>query len=316
MRSVQASNASPTAVVDVCASSGVKFKTVVLPDTGATDSIFPSRLLQDHGVDIDTSSRAMIEAANGTRLICDGVVRLKVTWLHHCAFITAFVSPDTRVALLSWSAMISLGMIPRSFPYSENDATKYGIVNITEVRGVGCNVQEREPSSEDIDAMRDSLLIEFKDVFDSTTEFKAMKGPPMEIHLKDMKDVKPFACTTARSIPYAFRDKAKAELDYMDSMGVTEDADDEPSDWVSPFLVVGKADGGVRLVVDYKKLNEHVRRPIHPFPSAKDIMSSVPSGSKYFTVMDATKGYWQIPLSEEAKKLTTFMTPWGRKRFC
>ena len=39
------------------------------------------------------------------------------------------------------------------------------------------------------------------------------------------------------------------------------------------------------------------------------------SDAKYFSVLDATSGYWQIKLDEESSLLTTFNTPFGRYRF-
>lgn len=214
--------------------------------------------------------------------------------------------------------MIELEMIPASFPYSEKDHQRYGdripvVIRRSEIQNPSIS---HDPSPSQVERIRQSLLEQFSDVFDSSTSFKAMEGPPMEIHLKNMDGVQPYMCTTVRSIPHAYCEPAKSEMQYMEDMGIVENAEDEPSDWVAPFLVVGKPGGGVRLVVDNQHLNKHIRRPVHPFPSTKDIMSSIPAGSKFFSVMDATKGFWQIPISEEAKKLTTFLSPWGRKRFC
>jgi len=39
------------------------------------------------------------------------------------------------------------------------------------------------------------------------------------------------------------------------------------------------------------------------------------SDAKYFSVLDATSGYWQIKLDEESSLLTTFNTPFGRYHF-
>ena len=81
------------------------------------------------------------------------------------------------------------------------------------------------------------------------------------------------------------------------------------------MVVVPKSKGGVRLTVDLTKLNKQVLRPTHPSPTPRNAVMEVSSGSKYFTIMDAMHGYWQIPLAEDAQPLTTFITPWGRYKF-
>ena len=39
------------------------------------------------------------------------------------------------------------------------------------------------------------------------------------------------------------------------------------------------------------------------------------NNAKYFTLIDAKKGYWHVPLDEASSYLTTFNTPFGRFRF-
>ena len=74
-----------------------------------------------------------------------------------------------------------------------------------------------------------------------------------------------------------------------------------------------KPDGKlVRLVTDYTKLNKYVRRPVHPFPSVKDIVQAIPVATQYIAKMDAVHGYFQLALDEESSKLTTFLLPSGR----
>ena len=78
---------------------------------------------------------------------------------------------------------------------------------------------------------------------------------------------------------------------------------------------VRKPDGGCRSVVDLSGLNDYVERPVHPFPAPKDILATIPHGSKKFAVFDCLKGYWQIELEDESKDLTTFLTEFGRYRY-
>ena len=68
-------------------------------------------------------------------------------------------------------------------------------------------------------------------------------------------------------------------------------------------------------MTDYTKLNQYVVRPVHPFPSVFDITQSIPAWAACFAKLDAMHGYFQIPLDDEASKLTTFILPSGRYRY-
>ena len=57
----------------------------------------------------------------------------------------------------------------------------------------------------------------------------------------------------------------------------------------------------LRPVVDLVHLNKFVERPVHLFPSPKDIIAQITGTSKDFAVFDAKNGYWQIPLDKEIK---------------
>ena len=49
-------------------------------------------------------------------------------------------------------------------------------------------------------------------------------------------------------------------------------------------------------------------------PTIDDILHKL-AGATVFSSLDASSGYWQLPLSEESSLLTTFITPFGRYRF-
>lgn len=310
----QMGNDTPTARVKIWDDFGNMFETNILPDTGATEAVASYDLLRRVGIDIDKKKIRNITAANGTNMRCFGCVNLTVQWLDHVAKITAYVSPDVREIFLGWQNLIDLNIIPWCFPYSLEDVGKMEAMKTNKWnRNDQIKIAEMK-EKEDPNEVKDKLVKKYSDVFDSTNSFKAMDGPPMRIYLKDMTDVQPTHVTTVRPIAYHLRESTKAELDYMDKMGVTEDAEG-PTEWVSPFMAVDKPGGGVRIVVDYSHLNKYVLRPTHPFPSVSDITTSIPSNSKWFAKLDATKGYWQVELDEKSKKMTTFLTPWGRKWF-
>ena len=62
-------------------------------------------------------------------------------------------------------------------------------------------------------------------------------------------------------------------------------------------------------------MNKYVRRPYHPSKSPAEAISNISSSSKFFSTLDATKGYWQVPLEKESQDFTTFITPFGRFKF-
>ena len=75
-----------------------------------------------------------------------------------------------------------------------------------------------------------------------------------------------------------------------------------------------KKNGDLRICIDLKPLNEAVLRATHPLPKV-DTTLALLLGAQVFSKLDANSGFWQIPLSEESRLLTTLITPFGRYSF-
>ena len=133
---------------------------------------------------------------------------------------------------------------------------------------------------------------------------------------QDAPGYKPLRVTVARKTPKHFQSLAKKLIDNLVSSGViVKVPTTEHTEWCSPGFFVPKPGGLVRLVQDYRQINQFIDRPVHPFPSCKDILRNIHSDSRWFLKFDATLGYFQIPLDEESSKMTTFLTEYGRYRF-
>ncbi|VDI13988.1 Hypothetical predicted protein, partial [Mytilus galloprovincialis] len=80
------------------------------------------------------------------------------------------------------------------------------------------------------------------------------------------------------------------------------------------MVVCAKKNGKPRRTVDFQPLNVHATRETHHTPSPFHQARSVPNGKRK-TVFDAWNGYHSVPIPEEDRHLTTFITPWGRYRY-
>ena len=120
----------------------------------------------------------------------------------------------------------------------------------------------------------------------------------------------------ARKTPKHFQERAKELIQrLLDSGIIVKVPANENVEWCSPGFFVPRQGGKVRLVTDYRQINQFIDRPVHPFPSCKDIIRNIKPDSQWFLKFDAVLGYFQIPLDEESSRLTTFLVEMGRYRF-
>ena len=75
-----------------------------------------------------------------------------------------------------------------------------------------------------------------------------------------------------------------------------------------------KKDGTLRLCVDYRRLNAVSESDVYPMPQV-DVLINRLGGAGYITTMDLTRGYWQVPVSPDAKYKTAFAIPSGLFQF-
>lgn len=112
-------------------------------------------------------------------------------------------------------------------------------------------------------------------------------------------------------IPFHLKDKVDEELDKWVKCGIARPSD---SQWCFPVVIVQNSDSSLRITVDYRKLNKHVVTDPFPMPRMDTVIERL-SGAKYITKLDLTKAFLQIPLTEDSKKYTSFVTDSGQYEF-
>ena len=113
-------------------------------------------------------------------------------------------------------------------------------------------------------------------------------------------------------VPQAFKETMKEEVDKMIEADIIEPSN---SPYCSPSVIVKKKDGSNRYCIDFRALNNITVFDAEPMPRPDDLFREVGSNSRYLTKIDLSKGYWQILMSEEAKRLTAFATEKGLYQF-
>jgi len=82
----------------------------------------------------------------------------------------------------------------------------------------------------------------------------------------------------------------------------------------APVLFVKKKDGSLRLVIDYRKLNDMTIRKSYPLPLISDLPDRV-KGAKIFTKLDLKSAYNLVRIKEGDEYKTAFRTRYGHFEF-
>ena len=79
-------------------------------------------------------------------------------------------------------------------------------------------------------------------------------------HITLREGTVPFCVKTPRAIPFAYRDKLKAELDLLQEQGIITPIT-EVTEWCAPIAVTPKKGSDrIRMCVDLTRLNHFVQR--------------------------------------------------------
>ncbi|XP_064086140.1 uncharacterized protein LOC135201192 [Macrobrachium nipponense] len=153
----------------------------------------------------------------------------------------------------------------------------------------------------------DKVLHEFKNVF-----YNGGSLPLVQVGVEHTIRVNPDSAPIAnrpRRLSPALEAEVKKELSKLQDMGVIKKS---CSPWAAPIVCARRADGSLRLAIDYRGVNS-VSQPatLHPIPVVEDLLDRL-GQAKYFSVLDAKSGYHQMPLRKEDCEVSAFVVPWGQ----
>ena len=185
-------------------------------------------------------------------------------------------------------------------------------------RVVGSN--NHSLSIADLPLTQDKVESTYADVFQGLGKFP---GEPYKLRLKP--DAVP-AKHRPRRVPVHLQDAFHEEVERLVKIDVLEKVT-EPTEWVHSFVIVEKVidssnahspnhsiKKSIHLCIDPKNLNEALEREPYYSRSIDELISMF-AGAKVFTIVDMDKGYWQVVLHPESRKLTCMAFDIGRYQF-
>ena len=105
-----------------------------------------------------------------------------------------------------------------------------------------------------------------------------------------------------RRIPPQLYDEAREYLQEMLRLGAIRKS---CSPWASTIVLVRKKNGKLRFCIDLRKLNSKTLKDSYALPRIEQTLEHL-KGSKVFSTLDLTSGYWQVEMAEECKQFTAF----------
>ena len=81
-------------------------------------------------------------------------------------------------------------------------------------------------------------------------------------------------------------------------------------EWLNSFVIVKKPNGDLMIYLDPTDLHKYIVRPVCNSNTLDEISFKL-RNSKHFSVFDAIKGFFYLPLSDSSKLLTAMLTPVG-----
>lgn len=152
------------------------------------------------------------------------------------------------------------------------------------------------------------LVNEYRDCFALTID-ELGKTSISEMHIR-LHDESPVTYKPYR-LPYSERILVRDIINQLMENDIVKESD---SPYASPIVLVRKKNGEPRLCVDYRALNKKTIKDSYPMPVIDDQLDRL-SGKRYFTSLDLKSGYYQIPMSQESRHLTAFITPDGHYEY-
>ena len=233
--------------VRISTSTGTKI-VEVLPDSGADISAAGVEFLKHIGQHKDNLRLSTINprTVNGMTMAPWGKIPVTIQLLDQHNEDDIHIYSGISEAPISWKAAKGLGILLLYYPYPQPSSTSTTAIQPT-VKATKDSYQQ---------PAMDKIMQEFPAVFDE--QIRMMKGE--KFHILLVEGAVPFCVKTPRSVPFAYREQLKVELELLQEQSIIMPVT-EFTEWCAPIMVIPKkGTDRIKMCVDLSRLNCYVRR--------------------------------------------------------
>ena len=152
------------------------------------------------------------------------------------------------------------------------------------------------------------LLRKYCRLLFSKRDAEGLRVPPVHIELRQGATPPRQPC---RFLPLALQPHVRAEIERLTQLRILMPCStQEAVVCCSPLVITPKADGSLRMAVDYQRVNSVTVPTALTIPHMRDTLPFF-RGAKWFAELDFVDGYLQLPITTDSMPLTTIVTPWG-----
>lgn len=154
----------------------------------------------------------------------------------------------------------------------------------------------------------ETILEEYKEAFAGTVQ--ELPGCDTLLHKINLYDQIPVKRKQYR-VPYNLREEMDKQIAVLLEADILEPS---TSPYAAPVLLVKKPNGDFRFVADFRELNKKVIADCYPLPLINEAVDNL-QGSKIFSTLDLTSGFFQQMLDPEDRHKTAISTNQGLYQF-
>lgn len=246
-----------------------------------------------------------VSTADGTFHLCKHYVEIPFQYHDMVRIIPTLVLPSIQRPLICgvdfWKAF---NIAPEIFEETINNKIDLE-VNLLQKEDL-LSDNEDNSSSISIDLnLKQAEQLEFAKSLFLTSSDSSIGRTSLIQHQIETPQILPTEGVRQRPYPISphLQQSVDQEISRMLSLGVISRCHSSP--WCNRTSIVTKPNGSLRICLDARKLNAVTTKNSYPLPFITRIMRNMRPG-RYYSTLDLSSAFWQIPLEEASKKKTAF----------